>query len=690
MKHNQKTRKAMAFIISIAMIMSLTAVSSLTAFAADTSKTSSTYSITDATGFVFSDAGITVTEGAYSGYKIEGTALTIKESGTYVVSGACENGTIVVKKNVTGVTLVLNGLTLSASATAPITCSKGSEVSIVAAAGTVNDLADDKYNNDDTYTDETLYPDIENAVVKCKDGSNVTICGKGTINITANGKNGIKGGFDLYEEDEEGNATSTLLSTSSLTIKEVTLNITANVNDGLKSDKELNILSGNITVSAVDDGIKCDYVLNIGAEGAEGPTINVKKSKEGIEAATLNVYSGNITVNATDDGVNAANSDLTNYSFSYNQYGGYVYVNVTNGDGIDSNGTINLIGGTLEVYTPSQGDGDPFDAERGVYFKGATVLAVGHLGMAQGYSASTPYVTFGSAGGMGGFGGMGGQTNLVTAGSTIRITDASGNELYSAKAVRNASYILFASSELTTGSTYTLKSGSTTSATSTAGTALNGGMGMGGQMPGNMGGNQGRMPGGNQEMTPGNNGGGQTQQPGNGSGNQGQVPGNNQQQLPGMNERQDMPQGGRQNGGFLNENSENNGEMPTPPRMNEETVPGMPDNGIGETPQFPDENGGFGRPGFNVNGEMPSHSDINGEMPELPDGEFPPQMQENENGEAAPQMPGNGEAPERPAKSGEASVTAEEQEATAETAQSANWFMSIIYAIRDFFRSLFG
>ncbi|MBR3423722.1 MAG: carbohydrate-binding domain-containing protein, partial [Clostridia bacterium] len=195
MKHNQKTRKAMAFIISIAMIMSLTAVSSVTAFAADTSKTSSTYSITDATGFVFSDAGITVTEGAYSGYKIEGTALTIKESGTYVVSGACANGTIVVKKNVTGVTLVLNGLTLSASATAPITCNKGSEVSIVAAAGTVNNLADDKYNNDDTYTDETLYPDIENAVIKCKDGSNVTICGKGTINITSNGKNGIKGGY---------------------------------------------------------------------------------------------------------------------------------------------------------------------------------------------------------------------------------------------------------------------------------------------------------------------------------------------------------------------------------------------------------------------------------------------------------------------------------------------------------------
>ena len=247
MKNKKNIRKMLAILISIMMIASMMITASVTASAADATGTetsaavSTNYDISDATSFVFSDTDITVTEGAYSGYKIDGTALTIKESGVYVVSGTCASGTIVVKKNVTGVTLVLNGLTLSASATAPVTCNKGSEVKIVAAAGTVNNLADDKYNNDDTYTDEELYPDIENAVIKCKDGSNVTICGKGTINITANGKNGVKGGYDLYEEDEDGNATDTLISTASLTIKEVTLNITANVNDGLKSDKELNI-----------------------------------------------------------------------------------------------------------------------------------------------------------------------------------------------------------------------------------------------------------------------------------------------------------------------------------------------------------------------------------------------------------------------------------------------------------------
>ena len=465
------TKKLLAAVTVLVMLLTMTSLAVI-ANAAE-------YDTTNATRFVFSDSKITVTEGSYTGYKVKNTALTINDAGTYIVSGSCDNGTIVVKKNVTGVTLVLDGLTLSASATAPITCNKGSSVTIVAAAGSVNNLSDDQYNNDDTYTDETLYPDIENAVIKCKDGSNVTISGTGAINITANGKNGVKSGADLYEEDENGNATTTLLSTASLTVEDVTLNITCNVGDGLKSDMELNILAGNITVSAVDDGIKCDYVMNIGAEGSDGPTIQVTKAAEGIEGATVNIYSGNVYVNATDDGINAANGDIAERSkdFSYNQYGGYVYINVTNGDGIDSNGSTTLAGGTLEVYAPSQGDGDPIDTEYGCTFSGATVLAVGHAMMPQSYSGA--HVAFGSSTGMGGFGGMGGGSNLVAAGSTITVTDASGSTVYTAQSQtpRNASYVVFASPTLTSGSSYKLN-GSTSA---TAAASSGGGMGPGSQ-----------------------------------------------------------------------------------------------------------------------------------------------------------------------------------------------------------------
>ena len=423
---------------------------------------------TGPTCFVFSDDGITVSGNTANKYSINGTALSISGEGTYIVSGSCKDGSITVKKATTDVTLILNGLTLTSSDTAPITCNKSTEVIIEAAAGTVNTLTDSAYNNDDNYPDNA---NAENAVIKCKDGSIVTLCGTGTVNVISNGKNGVKGGLTTETE-----------GTARLTVKELTLNITANANDALKSDQELNILSGNITINATDDAIKSDYVLNIGAEGTEGPTINVVKSYEGIEAATLSVYSGNITVHASDDGMNAANADLTGYSFALNIYGGTLYVDAQ-GDGLDSNGTLTLAGGTVEVYSSSRNDNAPLDSDGTLTLSGGTVLAVGTGGMAQTpNNAKQRYVSFG-AGGMGGPGGPGGPgggggwhpgqpgsgSNIsIAAGDSITVRDASGNVLYSATAVRAASYVFFSSAALVSGQTYTLLVNGTAVATANA------------------------------------------------------------------------------------------------------------------------------------------------------------------------------------------------------------------------------
>lgn len=347
-----------------------------------------------ATTFTFSDTGITVSEGSYSGYKIEGTDLTINDQGTYVVTGTSKDGSVTIKKGTTGVTLVLSNLTLTSSDTAPISCNKSTEVTILA-EGT-NSLTDSEQNNDETYPDST---EAENAVIKCKDGSVVLIGGTGTLNIEANGKNGLKGGATTEEEGE-----------ASLTIKDLTLNITANVNDALKADNGLFIKSGTITVSAEDDAIKSDYDLTIGEEGGNGPTIQITKSKEGIEAATLTINSGDISVAASDDGMNAANSDLGNYNFSLTINGGKVYVNA-DGDGIDSNGSLTVNGGYVEVYAASQSDNSPYDAEGTFAINGGTVVGVGHSGMARGVSTSQNYIMFGSSG-MGGFGGRGGNFGM--------------------------------------------------------------------------------------------------------------------------------------------------------------------------------------------------------------------------------------------------------------------------------------
>lgn len=359
---------------------------------------STAYDTDGATAFTFTDIAITAKDGDCTGYDIDGTALTIEAAGTYIVSGSCQSGSITVKKGVTGVTLVLSGLTLTADGTAAIACNKSSGVTIVAQDGTANILSDTETNNDDSYPDNT---DAENAVIKCKDGSQVTLCGSGSLTVNANGKNGIKSGATT---DEEGEAW--------LVIRDLTLTISAPVNDAINAEASLTILSGDLTIDAGDDAVHSDYYLTVGAAGTDGPTITVNSCNEGLEAADLSIAGGHITIHAGNDCLNAANSDLTGYAFTLSISGGTLVMDTTSGDGIDSNGTLSISGGTVVVWTNSTADNQPLDADGTLSITGGTVLAAGgSAGMGITLSGdSQPYVMFGSTGMGGGRpGGIGGQ-----------------------------------------------------------------------------------------------------------------------------------------------------------------------------------------------------------------------------------------------------------------------------------------
>ena len=64
------------------------------------------------------------------------------------------------------------------------------------------------------------------------------------------------------------------------------------------------------------------YALNIGAEGRDGPGVTVTSCNEGLEGTTVNVFSGSISIQSTDDCINAANADLSGYSYELNISGG--------------------------------------------------------------------------------------------------------------------------------------------------------------------------------------------------------------------------------------------------------------------------------------------------------------------------------------------------------------------------------
>ena len=326
--------KPLPFLCTSALALSLTAC-------AGTINNSTTDTASNVT-FTFTDSGVTAAGETDTGYEIDGTALTITSSGTYTVSGSCADGSIKVKKSTTGVTLVLDGLTLTSENTAAITCGKSSEVTILVSNGTENSLSDTEQNNDDNYPENE---NAENAVIKCKDSSLVTLCGDGELTITVNGKNGIKSGATT---DEDGEA--------SLTIRDLTLNIDAPVNDAINAEQLLNVESGTLTIDAADDAIHCDLVLNIGADGTDGPTIDITNCCEGLEGAELNVCSGDITINASDDCLNAANSDLTDYDFTMTISGGTIDAYSSTGDGFDSNGDLTITGDTVIVWTANTAD----------------------------------------------------------------------------------------------------------------------------------------------------------------------------------------------------------------------------------------------------------------------------------------------------------------------------------------------
>ncbi len=450
-------KKLISLLLAAAMILSLAACSKQDG--SETQAGTDSYSADAA--FTFTDSAI-IASGESSGYEIDGTHLTIESSGTYLLSGSCSDGSIEVKKGTTGVTLILNGLELQSSDTAPIACNKSTEVSILVAEGSVNSLSDSEKNDDDEYADNE---NAENAVIKCKDGSQVTICGTGTLNITANGKNGIKSGAST---DEEGDA--------SLTIKELTLNISAPVNDAINAEQLLNIESGTLNISAGDDAVHCDLVMNVGAEGTDGPTISITECYEGLEAAELNVLSGDISILSSDDCMNAANSDLTGASFVINISGGTINAYASDGDGFDSNGDLNISGSTIVVWTANRADNQPLDADGTLSITGGTVLAAGgSSGNGLSISAEQAYVTYGSTEG------MGGGSSLISKGDVISIKDESGAELYSGAASCEAVYVFFSSAELSSDASYSLYAGSDSagSAAAQTGTSTTGGMGGG-------------------------------------------------------------------------------------------------------------------------------------------------------------------------------------------------------------------
>ena len=300
---------------------------------------STSYTTSNATLIRFTDAAAKAS-GKYTGYEIDGTDVSITAAGTYVFSGDCDNGSITVKKGVTGVTIVLNGLTLTNDDSAAITLNKTAEASLIAAAGTTNTVADTAGSND------------ENAAVKVKSGAALAIGGTGTLTVDGNAKNGIKGAADAV-----------------ITVAEVKLNINA-ADDGLSCDDELNITGGTLSITAGGDAVK--------ASPDTGDTENPDTTSLG----NVTISGGTLTLNAAADGIQA-DGDLTisGGTFHVKTNGGHTTALTDDSascKGFKAGGALTVTGGTLTVDSAD----DALHASTDVTISGGTLtLATGDDGV---------------------------------------------------------------------------------------------------------------------------------------------------------------------------------------------------------------------------------------------------------------------------------------------------------------------
>lgn len=191
-------------------------------------------------------------------------SVTITESGEYVLEGTIEDGQIIVDVSDTDtkvVTLILNGVTVSSSNSAPIYVKNAEKVVLSLVEGTTNTFSDS-----DTYTYEDEAEEEPNACIFSKD--DLVISGNGELVVNGNFNNGI------YSKDD-------------LTITSGKIKVNA-VNNGIKGKDSIAVLDADIEVVAGGDGM-CSSNATDEGKGfivIEEGSFKIEATEDAIQAET--------------------------------------------------------------------------------------------------------------------------------------------------------------------------------------------------------------------------------------------------------------------------------------------------------------------------------------------------------------------------------------------------------------------
>lgn len=186
--------------------------------------------------------------------------VTIKEEGTYILSGSLSNGMVIVEAEDTDkIQIILNGVSISNSQSAALYVRSADKVFVTTASGTENIL-----ENNGTYVaiDEN---NIDSAVFSKSD---LTLNGEGTLTVTAQEGHGIVSKDDL------------VLTSGTYVI--------TSASHGISGKDSVRIANGSYTIVSEKDGIHAENTedSSLGFVYLAGGSFSITSQQDGISASS--------------------------------------------------------------------------------------------------------------------------------------------------------------------------------------------------------------------------------------------------------------------------------------------------------------------------------------------------------------------------------------------------------------------